>query len=104
LVTLVRAGAGGFTRTMPVMAGGYYQFMGLPAGNYTVSVAPPVGYKPTLRFQGCTLPTDPGCALDSNGDTAAMASVTLPTNNSTDLSIDFGFQAIGQIGDFVWND
>lgn len=63
-------------------ANGYYLFSGLAAGSYTVTAATPTGLTPTLSNQG----GDP--ALDSNG---SPASVTLATDSSEDLTIDFGF-------------
>jgi len=76
---------------------GAYLFTGLPAGSYTVTVTCPAGYSPSASGQG----GDP--LKDSNG---SPASVTLATNTSSDLSVDFGCKPnpAGQIGDFVWKD
>ena len=76
---------------------GNYSFGGLCAGTYTVVVAPPAGMSPAPSQQG----TNP--AVDSNGSPAL---VTLPANNSTDNTIDFGFISpwTGAIGDYVWYD
>lgn len=60
---------------------GDYLFTGLPAGSYTVTVATPAGY--TASPTGAGTP-----ATDNNG---SPASVTLLTNSSSDLTIDFGF-------------
>jgi hypothetical protein len=69
-------------------AAGYYQFSGLCAGSYDVVVdsgQPPLaGTTPSPSLQG----GNP--ALDSNG---SPAPVTLPTDSSTDETIDFGFFA-----------
>ncbi|MBT1074691.1 SdrD B-like domain-containing protein, partial [Geobacter grbiciae] len=79
---------------------GYYQFSGLCAGTYQVVVDEttlPSGLLQTDSLQG----TDR--ALDSNG---SPASVTLPTDSSSDQTIDFGYVArcTGSIGDYVWLD
>ncbi len=63
---------------------GFYQFMGLCAGNYLVEVATPDGFEPTDSLVG-------GPAMDSNGSPAA---VTLPLDDSTDITIDFGFREL----------
>jgi hypothetical protein len=83
LVTL--SGAANATTTTDG-AGGYL-FTGLAAGNYVVTVGTPSGTNPSPSAQG----GDP--SKDSNG---SPASVTLPTNSSNDLTIDFGFVTIPQ--------
>src|SRR6185295_15362783 len=63
---------------------------------YTVTAATPSGLNPSPSLQG----GDP--TKDSNG---SPASVTLASNNSSDLTIDFGYtKGVGSIGDFVWYD
>jgi hypothetical protein len=101
-VTLTLNGPGGpqvtVTGNNPVGgAPGYYQFTDLCAGTYTVTVTPPPGMTPSPTNQG----GDAG--LDSNPN---PATVILPTNNSEDQTIDFGFYTpcLGTIGDFVWLD
>ncbi|WP_429885934.1 SdrD B-like domain-containing protein, partial [Geoalkalibacter halelectricus] len=81
-------------------ANGFYLFTGLCAGDYEVLVDEttlPMGFVASPCEQGM----DP--ALDSN---CQPALVTLPTNASQDLTIDFGYYlpCTGSIGDFVWND
>ncbi len=71
------------TSTVTNASGGYL-FTGLPAGTYTVTVGTPGGYVASPTGHGTT-------ATDNNG---SPASVTLPTNSSTDLTIDFGFAPI----------
>jgi hypothetical protein len=61
---------------------GVYGFEGLYAGTYTVVVYTPSGYTRTTSQVGSNR------AVDSNG---SPASVTLATNSSSDLTIDFGF-------------
>ena len=80
-VTVTLSGAANATTTTD--ANGGYLFSGLLAGNYTVTVGAgiPAGYLPTVSNVGA--PT-----LDSNGSPAA---VTLATNSSVDLTIDFGY-------------
>ncbi len=62
---------------------GVYEFTGLTAGTYTVVVTTPTGYTAVTALVG----TDR--AVDSNG---SPATVTLATNSSVDLTIDFGFK------------
>jgi hypothetical protein len=87
--------------TATTTSSGYYQFNGLCAGSYTVTVdsaTVPLGFVPTISNAG----SNP--ANDSNG---SPAPVTLPTNSSSDETIDFGYHTppcSGAIGDFVWND
>ncbi len=65
---------------------GVYLFEGLYAGTYTVVVSTPSGYVKSPSVVGTNR------AIDSNG---SPATVTLSTNSSVDLTIDFGFlQAI----------
>ncbi len=63
-------------------ANGAYHFNGLCAGSYTVEVVPPAGYTASPSLQG----GNP--ATDSNG---SPAPVTLPEDNTTDNTIDFGY-------------
>jgi len=81
--------SGTVSATTTTDANGYYLFSGLPAGSYAVTVATPGGFNASPSFQG----GDP--LKDSNGSPAA---VTLPTNSSTDLSIDFGFVPTPALG------
>ncbi|RNC67961.1 MAG: hypothetical protein ED859_12155 [Desulfuromonadales bacterium] len=79
---------------------GFYQFGGLCAGDYKVVVDEttlPPALVPTVPNVG----TDR--TIDSNG---SPAPVTLPTNSSSDQTIDFGYVArcTGTIGNFVWLD
>ncbi|MBT0895760.1 hypothetical protein KI811_18305, partial [Geobacter hydrogenophilus] len=84
----------------PLNQHGYYQFTGLCAGDYQVVVDAttlPVGFMPTMSDVG------PDRTVDSNGSPAL---VTLPTDTSSDQTIDFGYVSpcTGSIGDFVWLD
>jgi len=100
-VQLTLRNSGGTAIATAVTSGGAYVFEQLPAGNYTVEVsAPPAGLAPTPSGAGA----DRG--LDSNG---SPASVTLATDASEDLLVDFGYvppppPCNGMIGDFVWRD
>ena len=81
-------------------AHGIYHFTGLCAGSYTVSVDEttlPAGFSPTAAAGGSD------SALDSNGSPAA---VTLPADDSSNLTIDFGYLSpcTGVIGDRIWED
>jgi len=80
LVTL----GGAASATTTTDGTGHYLFSGLTAGNYTVTVgAGPTGYTASPADQGGD------DAVDSDG--TAPVNVTLPFNNSQDLTIDFGF-------------
>ncbi|MGD0831870.1 MAG: SdrD B-like domain-containing protein, partial [Terracidiphilus sp.] len=85
---------------------GYYQFTGICAGTYTVQVDNTtlpknsngqIGFVPTIvNAPGSTT------ANDSNPN---PSSVILPSNDSSDETIDFGYIALqGAIGDYVWYD
>ncbi len=79
---------------------GAYKFTGVCAGTYTVEVDTttlPPGLSATLTGAG------PDRAVDSNGSPAV---VTLTADNSSNFTIDFGYNApcTGKIGDFVWSD
>src|SRR5262249_40119165 len=80
-------------------ANGFYLFQNLCQGAYTVNVTPQVGYVPTLYHQG----VNP--AVDSDANLLPVP-VHLPTDSSTNFTIDFGFlnQCSGSIGDFVFVD
>jgi hypothetical protein len=77
---------------------GGYEFTGLCPGAYRVEVVTPAALSPTISQAGGGTP-----ATDSNGSPAL---VTLPWEDSSDQSIDFGFVSTctGRIGDFVWHD
>ncbi len=79
-VTLLDS-AGNVLKTTITDASGKYQFTGLCAGTYQVK-ATASGYEPTTT--GGT--TDPAMDSNPNPDT-----VTLPTDNASDLTYDFGF-------------
>ncbi len=64
------------------LVGGYYEFTGLCADDYTVVVATPDGFVPAPSFAGSDT------ASDSNG---SPAGVSLPGDESTDTTIDFGY-------------
>jgi hypothetical protein len=81
-------------------ANGFYTFGGLCAGDYKVKVDEsdlPLNFVASPTLQG----GDP--ALDSNPNPFV---VTLPAENTVNLTIDFGYNApcAGSLGDFVWYD
>ncbi len=86
-VTVRLLDGGGFllqeqlTHVGPGGMDGYYKFSDLCAGDYTVEVLTPAGFVPAPSLVG-----DP--ADDSNG---SPAGVTLPADDSMDLTIDFGY-------------
>ena len=90
------ASAGGsVTGTTTTDASGHYLFTEVP-GTYTVSVAPPAGYTPTVTGQGTT-------STDSNASPSGTTPGTLPGGGS-DQTIDFGFYQPVTVGNFVWDD
>lgn len=81
-------------------ANGAYHFTGLCAGNYVVAVDAttlPPGFTPTTSNVGGN------DTIDSDGSPVA---VSLPTDNTSNQTIDFGYQSpcTGTMGNFVWND
>ena len=78
----------------PIPRDGYYQFTGVCAIDYRVEMVPPAGYFSSQTGQG----TD---ATDSNPN---PADVTLPADNGSDQTIDFGFYKPASIGNYVWHD
>jgi hypothetical protein len=77
--------AGSVVATATTNGAGGYSFTGLCAGTYTVTVtAPPANLTPTICTNGSSSGTDSNCS---------PATVNLPGNNSTDLTIDFGYVA-----------
>jgi uncharacterized repeat protein (TIGR01451 family) len=86
-------------KTTTTNANGQYDFTGLNAGAYIVELDTPSGYSPTtVGAAGST------SGNDSNPNPSI---VVLPTNSSSDQTIDFGFKKTscsGSIGDFVWKD
>ena len=85
---------------------GGYLFEGLLAGTYTVDVNDsdlPAGYSPTIT----DVNGNANDALDSDGpQDGGAVTVTLPTDSSEDLTIDFGYVTPeeGRLGNFVFND
>jgi hypothetical protein len=77
---------------------GKYQFTGLCSGDYKVEVVTPSGFTPTGNYASGSMSDN-----DSNG---SPAKVTLPYDDSSDETIDFGFKTLctGKIGNFVWHD
>lgn len=98
-VTLLDASGATLASTTTDSNGGY-QFTGRCAGSYTVQVGTKTGYTPTATGASGTT-----TANDSNVN---PSKVTLPTDNSADLTVDFGYitnaTCTGSIGDFVWYD
>ncbi len=71
-----------FTQQITDGAGGYL-FENLPAGEYVVNPTGPAGYALTTSNDPSTLVLGPGAA---------------------DLDQDFGYDGLGSIGDFIWED
>jgi hypothetical protein len=97
LVVTLKDSMGNIVDDYTTTGNGHYEFRSLCAGSYTVEVdlGPLSGsLAETLRMVG-----------DSTGDSnGSPASVTLPSNSTSDLTIDFGYKALGSIGDRVWKD
>jgi choice-of-anchor A domain-containing protein len=76
-------------------ANGKYLFEGLCAGQYTVGFNTPSGYSPTLANQACNVGGKPADETDSDcdcaGGTPCGICVTLPADNSENLTIDCGY-------------
>ena len=81
--------------SVPTGANGAYLFSGFCPGDYKVEVVPPAGMTASTPNQS----GNP--ALDSNPNPSF---VNLPFDNSSDLTIDFGFYCTGSIGNLVWTD
>ena len=81
-VNLKRASDNSVIQTDITDASGGYMFEGLCPADYIVEVVPPEGYTGSPTEQGA----DRGADSNVNG-----ATVTLPLDNSEDLTIDFGF-------------
>ncbi|BCG63942.1 MAG: hypothetical protein methR_P1692 [Methyloprofundus sp.] len=86
--------------TMVTDVNGYYEFAGLCADDYRVEVDTatlPAEYVPSLTLEG----TDD--TVDSNDNDST---VTLTTDNTEDLTIDFGYNSpcTGTIGNYIWFD
>jgi subtilisin-like proprotein convertase family protein len=98
--------------------GGFYGFEGLTAGDYRVCVTPPAAYPhssdPTdLNDNGEDgddngAPLSPGGLVCSPLVTLVSGAEPLPMQDGDgpngDLTIDFGFYAPVQVGDYVWYD
>lgn len=83
-VTLTLGGTA--TGTQVTAGGGLYLFTGLGAGNYTVQATAPAGF---------TFTTPNAFGTNTGNDSNVSPSmVTLATDDSNDLTIDFGFVAL----------
>ncbi|MCB1759812.1 MAG: RICIN domain-containing protein [Gammaproteobacteria bacterium] len=99
VTVILRDASGTLITTATTDGNGFYSFTGLCAGDYIVeydAATVPAGLVPTLTGQG-------SISTDSN---PSPTNVNLPTDNSSDDTIDFGFNepCTGTIGNFVWND
>jgi protocatechuate 3,4-dioxygenase beta subunit len=102
-VTVKLLGPGNTLLATTVTAGnGGYLFTGLSAGTYSVVVD---GSSPALAGLTPTAANAPGSTI-SNDSSTSPVSVTLATNSTVNLTIDFGFKQVlaGRIGNFVWKD
>ena len=106
LVSLTLADGSVLTTTTGVNpdtgASGYYLFTGLEAGEYTVSYSPatlPTGFVATVEDAN-------GNAEDATDSDVNGVSVVLDTNESSDITIDFGAFSpnTGSLGNYVWDD
>ena len=78
---------------------GYYIFDGLCTGNYTVKVNPN-----SAPLAGLTASPIGVGTPDKDSNNPAGSTVLLTTDNSEDLTIDFGYYKKVCIGDYVWFD
>ena len=96
-VELYRGCAAGapFVKSATTDLTGHYLFTDLCAGSYTVVIRTPSGYTHTLANQSCNVGGLPSDQTDSDcvcaGTEDCGICVTLPTDNSEDLSIDCGY-------------
>ncbi|MCB9138393.1 MAG: carboxypeptidase regulatory-like domain-containing protein [Caldilineaceae bacterium] len=91
-ITVTLLDSNNSSRSAVTSADGWYTFTGLPAGVYIVSVDPvtlPAGYDQTYDLDGLSTPHN--------------VVVTLAENENR-VDADFGYQALGSIGDTVWLD
>ena len=88
---------GNAVTTTTTDANGNYLFANLPVGSYKVSLVTPSGYVATTAVVGSDL------GLDSSTDNAT--SISLTTDGSSDLTLDFGFVVPSvSVGSSVWKD
>jgi hypothetical protein len=81
--------------TTTTSATGRYLFTGLAAGCYDVVVGTPSGLAPS----------PPGAGPDETNSSSSPTRVCLPTGQTENLKIDFGFAPInGKIGGLAWHD
>jgi hypothetical protein len=79
------SGSYGVIQTAMTDANGNYLFSGLCAASYSVAVTTPQGYVATTSLVGSDR------SKDSN---ASPSSVTLGSNSTADLTVDFGFKTV----------
>ena len=79
--------------------GGSYVFTSLPAGTYRVRVVDVEGVLDGYLVSN--LGPNPG---SDNNNQAQPYTVVLTTNDSVNMTADFGYTRPGAIGDIVWND
>jgi hypothetical protein len=85
-----------FNQTTMTDTTGHYLFSSLCAGDYTVSFTTPSGFSHTVANAACNVGGQPSDATDSDCACTGTTSpcdvcVTLPTNSSSDLTIDCGY-------------
>jgi hypothetical protein len=90
-ITTVIAGST-VTYTATTDAAGKYIVSGLPLGAFTVTVDP------------ASLPAGLTNTGDPIGPKDGIATVTLSAASPTSATQDFGYQGVGSIGNFIWND
>ena len=90
----VTSTVGGTPVTLTTTTGpdGSYSIVGLPLGDWTVTV------DPTTLPPGVANTGDPDGAFDNT--TVVTLTAAVPTSDT----MDFGYQGVGSIGDFVWTD
>ncbi|HEY4284368.1 MAG TPA: SdrD B-like domain-containing protein, partial [Chthoniobacterales bacterium] len=110
------SGCGGSRSATPIAtqmtdANGHYLFTNLCAGNYTVCFHTPTGFMSTIhQSASCNGGVNPNLLDSDCSATDCNICVNLPTDNSSDITIDCGYvptnrgDCMGVIGDFVWQD
>jgi hypothetical protein len=77
-------------------ADGLYLFENLPFGQYTVTISTPEGLVPTTANAGDS---------EDDSSTESETSAELEVDGASDLTLDFGFDALSvSVGDYVWVD
>src|SRR4029078_8594583 len=88
--------------SMSTDVNGKYLFTNMTHGDYYVTFDDIPGYaRSPQNTGGNTLLSD---AVDSDADSAGVASVTTISAGESDLTWDAGYDQLAKLGDYVWHD